>query len=276
MQRIILLVTVALLMPLPAAAQKAPAGYVVSLDLSGADRTALARDGQKLAPKLMMPLYDGDVVLLRDPKSRVGIETGAGERIDVGGTRPRFEVKGEFPTGGDASAVMSALASELGKAEVAQGGAEALKLPMAVRGPNFLVKSDRPLWLAWTGGTAPFKVIVEVDGRARVHGAIRERSFAVDVPETAGKRFEIVIKDAANGLSRNTFRFRDRLPEPPAALSAAARGRTSAKLALAAWLTTLHEGDWSVEAAQILHDGAAGDQASAALLNRITAGWKLN
>jgi hypothetical protein len=62
----------------------------------------------------------------------------------------------------------------------------------------------------------------------------------------------------------------------PRALKDAGPGETVDALLLAAWLTTRHAGDWSVEAAQILRQRAAGDPAAAALLDRIVRGWKLN
>ncbi len=267
----------------PATAQQAPAGYVVSVALAAGDKTAIVRSGRELAPKLMMPLYDGDVVFLRDQASRVTVEVGDGDRVEIGGGHSRYEIKGEIATGDDAWAIISAITEILGGEDteqvpenmVAKGVGGALKLPMAVPGPNFLMRGERKLWLAWTGGKAPFKVIVEVDGRARVFDAIREREFTVDVPAGDHKRFEIIIKDTANGLSRTTFRFRDRIPDPPETLTGAAPGETTSALAHAAFLTTIHEGDWTVEAAQLLHRRAREDEAAAALLDKIVRGWKL-
>lgn len=268
----------------PAQAQRAPAGYVVSVALAAGDTTAIVRDGREMAPRLMMPVYDGDVVFLRDRESRVTVEVGDGDRIVIGGELARYDVKGEIATGDDAWAILSAISEILGGENneqvpdnmVAKGDGGALKLPMAVPGPNFLARGERGVWLAWTGGKAPFKVIVEVDGRTRVFQSIRQREFTVDVPAGDPKRFEVVLKDAANGLSRTIFRFRDRIPEPPETLASAAPGDTTSVLAHAAFLTTIHEGDWTVEAAQLLHRRGRSDKAAAALLDRIVRGWKLD
>ena len=152
----------------------------------------------------------------------------------------------------------------------------ALKLPMAVPGPNFLVKGERKLWLAWTGGKAPFKLIVDVDGRAQPFPGVAAREFELQIPAKSVNRFNVTIRDSAGGTARVIFRFRNLLPEMPRALKDAGPGESVDALLLAAWLTTRHEGDWSVEAAQILHRRAAGDPAAAALLDRIVRGWKLN
>jgi hypothetical protein len=282
--RIILAALAALAMlvnPALAQGRKAPAGYVVSLALAGADKTAIMRDGQELVPKLMMPLYAGDMVVVRDGASRIGLEMVAGERIEVAAPA-RYEVKGEIPTGEDAWPVIEAVVSILGDGEqipeymVANGEEGGLALPMAVQGPNFLVKGERKLWLAWTGGTAPFKLIVDVDGRAQPFAGVEARQFELPIPARSVDRFNVTIRDAAGATARVMFRFRNLLPEMPQALNDAGPGESVDALLLAAWLTARHEGDWSVEAAQILHRRAASDQAAAALLDRIVRGWKLN
>jgi hypothetical protein len=269
--------------PVLAQGNKTPAGYVVAVALAGEDKTAIVRDGQELVPKLMMPLYAGDIVFVRDPASRIGLEIGGGEKIEVVAAE-RFEVRGEIPTGEDAWSVIAAVVGILGGGEgeeipenmVTRGEDGALQMPMAVRGPNFLVKGGRTLWLAWTGGAAPFKLIVDVDGRAQPFAGIAAREFELQIPAKAVDRFNVTIRDAAGGTARVVFRFRNALPEMPQALRDAGPGESVDALLLAAWLTTLHEGDWSVEAAQILRQRAGGDPAAAALLDRIVRGWKLN
>jgi hypothetical protein len=269
----------------PALAQdgKTPAGYVVAIALAGGDKTAIVRDGRELVPKLMMPLYAGDIVFVRDPASRIDLEIGAGEQVAVEAPA-RYEVKGEIPTGEDAWSVIQAVAGILGGGEteeipenmVAKGGGGELKMPMAVRGPNFLVKGGRKLWLAWTGGTAPFKLIVDVDGRAQPFTGIGSREFELQIPAQSVDRFNVTIRDSAGGTARVVFRFRNALPEMPREIKDAGPGESVDALLLAAWLTTLHEGDWSVEAAQILRRRAGGDPAAAALLDRIVRGWKVD
>ena len=261
--------------PVAAAAPKAAGGYVVSVALAGEDAAAILRSGTELVPKLMMPLYDGDIIDVRNRDSRLAIETAAGSIEIAGGQKP-YELKGEIPTVKGATALLSAVAETLSeKLPAAKQEATALELAMAVKGPNFLVAGDRRLWLAWTGGTAPFKLIVEVDGRAKLYDGIRERDFTFDIPGKAGRRFEVVIKDADKHLVRTTFRMRELLPELPGTIAAAAPGQTTGLLLLAAWLTTRHEGDWTVEAAQLLRARGPGDQAAAALLERIVSGWKV-
>lgn len=266
--------------------QKSPAGYVTAIDLKGEDsakQTVVVREGDELPARLMMPLYDRDVLFLRDPESRISIETG-GEDIAIGGSMTRYEVKGEIATGDDAWSVISAIAGILDSSEseevpdnmVSKGDDKAIRVPMTVRGPNFLAASQKRLWLTWEGGKGPFKIVVEVDGKAKVSEAFEARETAIDLPDSSVLRLTIMVRDSANHSARVLVRFRDHLPELPDEMKNAAPGDSARAVMHAAWLTGRHEGDWSLQAAQILHDRAETDQAAAALLQRIVKGWKLD
>src|SRR5688572_15223986 len=83
---------------MPAAATESPAGYVVSLALAAGDREAIRRKGHGLEPTLMMPLFAGDVVQLRDPASRMDMEVAGGKRV-VLKAAVQYQVSGEIPIG---------------------------------------------------------------------------------------------------------------------------------------------------------------------------------
>ena len=73
----------------PAQAQDVrPAGYIMAYELKGVDaekRTVVVRKGAELAPKLLMPVYDGDSVFIRDEESRVVLSlAGEGSLIVTG------------------------------------------------------------------------------------------------------------------------------------------------------------------------------------------------
>ena len=63
-----------------------PAGYVIAFELQGEDLakgTAVVRAGKELAPRIYMPLFDGDAVFVRDAASRVIVDVADGGRKDI-------------------------------------------------------------------------------------------------------------------------------------------------------------------------------------------------
>lgn len=268
----------------PAAAELAPAGYIVAVDLAGEDaaaKTAVVRVGKELPPKLMMPVYSGDVVFVRDPASLVTLEVGGGETIDVGGALSRYNVSGEIPTGDDAWSLLTAIGSVLAGDEdtipenmVSKGDETSLRVPLAVRGANFTVRSERKLWLAWLGGTGPFTVTVKTETKETSLPTTNVREIQAPVPPEAGERFAIVVRDSSQQMATVRFRLRSGIPELPDTLKKASPGHSASTLINAAWLASLDQGAWAVEAAQTLRAQSDKDQAAAALLARLVEGWK--
>ena len=265
-----------------ASAAQAPAGYVVEVSLAGEDlaaKTAIIREGKELAPKLMMPVYSGDVVFVRDGASRVTIEVGGGDTVDIGGDLLRYNVSGEIPTGDDAWSVLTAIGSVLAGEEdtipenmVSKGGG--LTVPLAVRGSNFIAKAERKLWLAWQGGTGPFTVSMKSGDKEISLPPTDAREIEFPIPVESKDRFAITIRDAAQQVATLRFRFREDIPALPVNLRRASPGPSALAQVSATWLATLDNGAWTVEAAQILHARIDKDQAAAALLARMVQGWK--
>lgn len=258
-----------------AAEDRAPAGYLVKLQLAGADAAAksvVIRNGGEISAKLMMPLYDGDVVFVRDPKSSVGVELGDGTIMTLGQGLARFELKGEIDTGDGTLGILTAIAAVFsGEGEqtpenMAAKGAS-LKMPMAIRGSNIIIAGRDRLWLAWEGGKAPYRIAyVRVNGHVlKISGPIDSTVGGVSIGPTIGNRFSVVITDSEGQKLQVRFRFADALPE-----DLPVTGTSHASfLAKAAWLTSQY--GWSVEAVQMLHE--ANTDAALALRDRIVAGW---
>ena len=267
--------------------EQVPAGYVMSVDLQGEDaalKTAILRDGKELAPKLMMPLYEKDIIFLRDAKSKIAIDVNNGTETEISGRNARFEVSGEVATGDDAWSLIVAVAGVIGGGDesaipdnmVTRGDGDELKIPMAVRGPNFIVNGEPKLWLAWAGGKAPYKVIVDIDGRAKVTDKLQAQEFEFEAPPVDAKRFTVTVKDSGGRIAKVLMRYRNGLPDPPESLKAKMGTGEAKDIIYASWLTSLHEGDWSIEAAQILRKRPKSDAAAKTLLERIAQGWKYN
>lgn len=264
---------------LPAvAADGAPAGYVVDVALAGEDaerKTAIARGGQELPPKLMMPVFEGDAVFLRSPESRIRLELGDGEVVDIGGDLLRYDVKGEIDTGDDTWSILTAIGGILGGTGdvsapdnmVSRGDDGALAAPMARRGGSYVLKGTSQVWLGWTGGEAPFRVSLGKDG---VPSEVKERSISLPL-DGQQDRINLVIRDARDHRVDVWLRRTDTLPALPADL-AARPDSIGKRLAIAAWLTSVDDGSWSIAAAQ---DLAAGMQpAERALLDQLRQGWR--
>ncbi len=257
-----------------AAAPQAPAGYLVSIKLAGEDaavKTVVVRDGTELAGKLMMPLFEGDVVFVRDPASAVGIELGDGTTMTLGQGVARFEMKGEIDTGDGTWGILSAIGGVFADEDqqapenMAAKGAS-LKMPMAVRGTNLLSRDRKSLWLTWEGGKAPFAVSLETaSGETPLLADVSSNSAAVPIETVKAEKFTLIIRDAEQQKLPLRFRLAAQLP---AGLPVTGSSQASL-LAAAAWLSG-HKG-WSIEAAQVLQ--AAGTDAALALRDKIAGGW---
>jgi hypothetical protein len=270
----------------PAYAEKAVAGYILSIDLQGADKaekTAILREGEEpLVPKLMMPLYEDDVVFLRDPASKIEIEGSDGTPRAISGKNARYKLSGEVATGDDAWSLLTAVAAVIGGEEeqaipdnmASRGDENKLEIPMAVRGPNFITADTRKLWLAWSGGKGPYKVIVDVDGRAKTYDKIREQEFEFETPPAEAQRFTVTVKDSEARITNVVLRYRKGLPVPNEGFKGKLPEGEAKDLVYAAWMTGLHEGDWSIGAAQILRALPEDNTEAKLLLAKIVGGWK--
>lgn len=250
------------------AAAATPAGYIVEIELAGEDasgKTSVIRDGAELPVKLLMPVFDGDTIFVRDSASRIALELDEGEMVTMGGALLRYNVTGELATGDDTLSLLAAIADALGGDDgtsvpenmVSKGDHGILSMPLANRGANFVERGDGRLWLGWTGGTAPFQLTVEGQKHPlQTH----ERAIAAPVPETATGRFAASLTDASGHRINLRFRLVDSLPEQPDALPVD-DNRVVQRLAHAMWLFGLENGAWRIAAAQLLdgRDGTAGE-----------------
>ena len=256
------------------AADKTPAGYITDIALTGADETAktvVVRDGSEIAGKLMMPLYAGDVVFIREPASAIGLETGSGKQVTLGADLRRYPVEGQIDTGdstwGILGAISGVFAGEGDQAPenmVSKGGD--LKMPMIVRGTNIIASGRKSLWLGWEGGTAPYTVSLAGEAGETVLVPDVAGTFTeVALPETAGQRFTLVVKDARQTTVKVKIKADDGIDGMP-------EGQAQ-RIAAAAKLTGQGKGEWTLEAAQLLRETKGG--AAAALLEKIRTGWRL-
>jgi len=281
MKPVLLLSFSALLWLAPAAMAQdgAPAGYVMDMALSGKDaevKKGVARKGEELEVKLLMPVYDGDTVFVRDAASRIELDLGSSGTIEVGGARLRYPVQGEIDTGDSTWSLISAIGDALGGSgdagvpdNMVSKGTGELSVPIAVHEANYVVAGGKTLWLGWAGGVAPYSVTVAGQDAPLT---VADQAAELAMPAPANGRFTVEIADASGHRTSLRFRLKDKLPAPPADIARRSDGPAKA-LAMAAWLSKQDDGAWRVAAAQLL-DGGKGS-AEALLREALQLGWSL-
>lgn len=254
-----------------------PAGYIMAYELKGADAekgTVVVRKGVELAPKLLMPIYDGDSVFIRDETSRITLSLAREGNLLVSGKIMRKDVAGEMASGDDSFSIIEQIVAILaGNSEddsfsvLVSKGAEtgdAIKVPLAVRGRNYILRSSEPLRLGWTGGEGPFTVKVG-DGKAVVQAA---RDIAIAPDAMRGNRFAVTISDAKKRSVRIAFEVRRALPKVPAKVKA----RETSGAVAAVWLAGRDNGAWRFEAVRQLR-ALSQSETTAGLVAALEKGW---
>lgn len=261
-----------------AGAQEArPAGYVMAYELKGADAekgTVVVRKGTELEPKLLMPIYEGDSVFIRDEASRITLSLAREGNLIVTGKLMRKDVTGEMASGDDSFSIIEQIVAILaGKGDddsfsvLVSKGAEtgnAIRVPLAVRGRNYIVKQGEPLRLDWTGGEAPFTVRVG-EGKTVTQDA---REITIGADAMSGKRFAVTIIDAGKRKLRIAFEVRQALPKVPAKIKTR---ETNGEVA-AVWLAGLDDGAWRFEAVRQLR-ALPQSETTAGLIAALEKGW---
>jgi hypothetical protein len=267
------------------AADREPVAHIVEIDLQGEDLamgTAIVREGTEHKPTIWMPLYDGDIVFVRDAKSRVLVDYGTGGRVDVGQTRMRLEISAETAHGGDTWGIISALGELLRGEEdeqvptnlVSKGDDGTLTVPIANRTPNNVLRDGSPIWIEWSGGAGPFIVTLEAGGKDHPITETKDRLVKFTLPEDAGQRVALTIADAKKRSIRVPLRIRESLPSVPADLAGAATSPELLPALTAAWLARQDDGAWRVEAARMLRNTHDTNVALKRVGDALFAGWR--
>jgi len=267
------------------AADREAVAHIVEVELAGEDLakgTAVVREGAEHKPQIWMPLYDGDIVFVRDSKSHILVDYGAGGRVEVGGKAMRVTVSAETAHGGETWGLITAIGSLLSGEEdeevpanlISKGEESVLQVPAANRTPNNLLRSEAPVWVTWSGGAAPFTIILDAGGGETVLTESSEREVRFDIPKDAGERMTLTITDAGKRSMRVSFRLRDRLAAVPAGVESADAPEGLAPALVAAWLAGQDDGAWRLEAVRMLRTADAGKPEFKRLSDALLAGWR--
>jgi len=268
------------------ASDREPIAHVVEISLAGDDLTkgtVIVREGAELKPTIWMPLYDGDIVFVRDPKSRVFVDYGAGGRVQIGDGAMRVEITDEMAHGGETWGLITALGKLFAGDEgeevpanlISKGDEGTLFVPAANRTPNNILRDDSPVWIVWSGGAGPFKIVLDNNGKTHELATSEVRDIRFDIPKDASQRLIVTVTDAKQRSVRVPLRLRDAQPTPPSDLSSGGQVPHDLVPALAAaWLANQDDGAWRLEAARALRNSANGNLELKRMSDALFAGWR--
>jgi len=254
-----------------------PAGYIMAYELKGTDAekgTVVVRKGAELQPKLLMPIYDGDSVFIRDETSRITLSLAREGNLVVSGKLMRKDIAGEMASGDDSFTIIEQIVAILaGRGDddsfsvlVSKGAetGEAIKVPFVVRGRNYILRTGEPIRLTWTGGEGPFSV--KVGNGKTITQDTREIVITADV--LAASKFAVTIADARKRKLRIAFEVRKALPSVPVKVKA----RDTTGEVTAVWLAGRDNGAWRFEAVRQLR-ALPRNETVAGLIAALEKGW---
>jgi hypothetical protein len=231
-----------------AAAAAERAGYIEAFTLKDKDETrgtVIARAGRDMKPAVMMPVMDGDIVYLSSPASSLRIVLLDGSAIEIKGeARQKIEAKGDGGALDTLAWIWDRIAGNETEESPTNLAAKGLG-PYVNAAPigGTILRGAAPVYLAWNGGKAPYKVVV---GGKTYETPMANIEFSL--PDGAGDRLVVKIEDAKGASTRVKLRLADRAPTPPGALTELLGSPAFRQTALAAWLARQGQGKWRLEA----------------------------
>lgn len=254
-----------------------PAGYIMAYELKGADAekgTVVVRKGVELQPKLLMPIFDGDSVFIRDETSKITLSLAREGNLVVSGKLMRKDIAGEMASGDDSFTIIEQIVAILaGRGDddsfsvlVSKGAetGEAIKVPLAVRGRNYILAGGEPIRLDWTGGEGPFSVKIG-NGKTLTQDA---REITITADAMAASKFAVTIIDAKKRKLRIAFEVKKALPKVPDKVKAR---DTNGEIA-AVWIAGRDNGAWRFEAVRQLR-ALPQNETVAGLIVALEKGW---
>ncbi|MDI4662748.1 hypothetical protein K9U40_00120 [Xanthobacter autotrophicus] len=263
-------------------AMRTPAGYIVGVETPAADPDEAAhilREGQEVSVQIGGALFDGDQVVVREPRTSVVIETVNDRHLRVDAAHSPHPIKGELPAGGRFSA-FAAMVGELFRARPEARTVNligrtdgTLRLQLGRTVTQRVVPGTR-LWIAWDGGMKPYTV--EIRGRAEGGTALATtrasgRSAVVALPRKASGPLLLAVSDAVGAQVRIDLLADPTPPAVPEWISEGAPTPAFGQVATALWLLDRKPAEWDLHAAAIAAE-AGNYGAAEELLLRLAEG----
>ncbi|MEO0961526.1 MAG: hypothetical protein AAFY01_03795 [Pseudomonadota bacterium] len=245
-------------------------------DVQGSDDSVrIARGGSEGPLGVFSPLCEGDVLKLGSSADRVVVAI-------AGASHPReFRGPSSHTIGGaetasqSVSEIIEGRLLPLGDRMVAQGlGRSAEEFTFGLldlEAESAQIKSGfRPLWVGWTGGQAPFELLVlDPDDRIFASTTLSDKSTTIAAREIVPGRYSIVVKDSFGRTNQTFFDAVETAPPAPEVEAPTWMGRDTAAMFSAFCVASEDPFTWSYEAAQILNqasDNGLDREAALALL----------
>jgi len=251
-------------------------------DVQGKDDSVrISRDGAEGPLGVFSPLCTGDVIKLGSSADRVVVAVaGASGPREFRG--PSTQTIGSAETGSQSvSEIIEGRLMPLGDRMVAQGlGRSADEFGFALldlEAESAQIRAGfRPLWVGWTGGQAPFELLVlDPEDRIFASTTLSDTSTTLAARDIVPGRYSIVVKDSFGRTKQTFFDAVDTAP-PAAQVDAPTwMGADTAAMFSAFCVASEDPFTWSYEAAQILNqasdNGLDRDAAIALLASGDTA-----
>ncbi len=251
-------------------------------DVQGSDDSVrIARGGSEGPLGVFSPLCEGDVLKLGSSADRVVVAI-------AGASHPReFRGPSSHTIGGaetasqSVSEIIEGRLLPLGDRMVAQGlGRSAEEFTFGLldlEAESAQIKSGfRPLWVGWTGGQAPFELLVlDPEDRIFASTTLSDKSTTIAAREIVPGRYSIVVKDSFGRTNQTFFDAVETAPPAPEVEAPTWMGKDTAAMFSAFCVASEDPFTWSYEAAQILNqasdNGLDRDAALALLASGDTA-----
>jgi hypothetical protein len=245
-------------------------------DVQGSDDSVrIARGGSEGPLGVFSPLCEGDVLKLGSSADRVVVAI-------AGASHPReFRGPSSHTIGGaetasqSVSEIIEGRLLPLGDRMVAQGlGRSAEEFTFGLldlEAESAQIKSGfRPLWVGWTGGQAPFELLVlDPEDRIFASTTLSDKSTTIAAREIVPGRYSIVVKDSFGRTNQTFFDAVETAPPAPEVEAPTWMGKDTAAMFSAFCVASEDPFTWSYEAAQILNqatDNGLDREAALALL----------
>lgn len=253
-----------------------------------ANAATLIRQGKSVPLRPYVQLLAGDQIVITSTRTAVLLNTAEGTTQRITTERSPFSIRptGSTPTvsGNILKWVSGLFAGDQNKnapqalSAMSTRGADAPPLSVPYLSKRFmLLAGKRPLYLSWSGGTAPYRVkLIRLSDMKDVFdvGEIRERSTITPTSELVEGEYLLEIIDATQTAYEESIRVvaPTRQPAFPDPQALAQLPENSARLVKASWLGSTENGRWVIEAMQQLHALAVSTPTAASVLQRVEQG----
>lgn len=235
----------------------ATVAFVKQVD-GAAESVRIQRAGSEDALKVFSPLCEGDVVSLKSASDRVvlGIAGSSGPSEIKG---PKSYTVGPASTGSQSlSELIEGRLLPLGDRLVGQGlgrsGGEFSFGLLDLETESAQIQAGfRPLWVGWTGGQAPFELLVlDPTDRVFASSTLSEQSTTLPARTIDPGRYTIIVKDAYGRTRQTFFDAVETVPASTPPAVPAWMGEDTAIMLAAFCVAAQDPYVWSFEAAQQL------------------------